>query len=60
MKSPSDYSNSFICEIMHVKQVSFSLHSVCSKAKAKAVPLHAMKALGGKGGITPTHSRPRH
>jgi hypothetical protein len=28
--------------------------------KAKAVPLHAMKALGGRGGITPTHSWPRH
>jgi len=28
--------------------------------KAKAVPLHAMKALGGRGGIAPTHSRPRH
>jgi hypothetical protein len=26
----------------------------------KAVPLHAMKALGGRGGIAPTHSRPRH
>jgi hypothetical protein len=26
--------------------------------KAKAVPLHAMKAL--VGGIGPTHSRPRH
>jgi hypothetical protein len=27
---------------------------------AKAVPLHAMEALGGRGGIAPTHSRPRH
>jgi hypothetical protein len=26
----------------------------------KAVPLHAMKALGGTGGIAPTHSRPQH
>jgi hypothetical protein len=24
------------------------------------VPLHAMKALGGRGGIAPTHTRPRH
>jgi hypothetical protein len=24
----------------------------------KAVPLHTMNALGGKGGIAPTHSRP--
>jgi hypothetical protein len=30
------------------------------KAKAKAVPLHAMKALGGSVGIAPTHIRPRH
>jgi hypothetical protein len=28
--------------------------------KKKAVPLHAMVALGGRGGIAPTHSRPRH
>jgi hypothetical protein len=27
--------------------------------KGKAVPLHAMKALEGRGGIAPTHSRPR-
>jgi hypothetical protein len=26
----------------------------------KAVSLHAMDALGGIGGIAPTHSRPRH
>jgi hypothetical protein len=26
----------------------------------KAVPLHAMEALEGRGGIAPTHSRPRH
>jgi hypothetical protein len=28
--------------------------------KGKAVPLHAMEALGGIGDIAPTHSRPRH
>jgi hypothetical protein len=28
--------------------------------KAKSVPLHSMKALGWKGGIAPTHSRPRY
>jgi hypothetical protein len=27
---------------------------------AKAKSLHAMKALGGRGGIAPTHSRPQH
>jgi hypothetical protein len=26
----------------------------------KAVPLHAMEALGGRGGIAPTLSRPRN
>jgi hypothetical protein len=30
------------------------------QAKAKAVPLHATKALGSRGDIAPTHSRPRH
>jgi hypothetical protein len=30
------------------------------KSKSKAVPLHAMEALGGRGGTAPTHSRPRH
>jgi hypothetical protein len=30
------------------------------KGKGKAVPLHAMEALGGRGDIAPTHSRPRH
>jgi hypothetical protein len=28
--------------------------------KGKAIPLHAMEALGGRGGIASTHSRPRH
>jgi hypothetical protein len=27
-----------------------------SKKKSKAVPLHAMAAHGGRGGIAPTHS----
>jgi hypothetical protein len=33
---------------------------ICPKGKGKAVPLHAMEALGGREGIAPTHSRPRH
>jgi hypothetical protein len=28
----------------------------CIESKSKAVPLHAMVALGGRGGIAPTHS----
>jgi hypothetical protein len=31
-----------------------------TKQKSKAVPLHATKALEGRGGIAPTHSWPRH
>jgi hypothetical protein len=27
--------------------------------KGKAVPLHAMEALGGRGDVAPTHLRPR-
>jgi hypothetical protein len=27
-----------------------------SKKKSKAVPLHALEALGGRGDIAPTHS----
>jgi hypothetical protein len=28
--------------------------------KGKAVPLHAIEELGGREGIAPTYSRPRH
>jgi hypothetical protein len=31
-----------------------------TKRKAKAVPPHAMEALGGKGCTVPTHSRSRN
>jgi hypothetical protein len=27
-----------------------------TQSKKKAVPIHAMEAHGGRGGITPTHS----
>jgi hypothetical protein len=37
-----------------------STHNVIENKKSKAVPLHAMEALGGRGGVAPTHSRPRH
>jgi hypothetical protein len=30
------------------------------KVKGKGVPLQAMTAPGGRGGIAPTHSQPRH
>jgi hypothetical protein len=40
----------------------FMLHiwHIIPYCKGKAVPLHAMEAIGGRGGISPTHSRPRH
>jgi hypothetical protein len=31
-------------------------YDTSSILKSKAVPLHAMEALGGRGGIAPTHS----
>jgi hypothetical protein len=34
--------------------------SVSVVKKSKAVPLHAMEALGVRGGIASTHSYPRH
>jgi hypothetical protein len=34
--------------------------NVIIQFKGKAIPLYAMEALGGRGGIAPTHSRPRH
>jgi hypothetical protein len=32
------------------------LGNVAKTKQSKAVPLHAMVALGGRGGIAPTHS----
>jgi hypothetical protein len=32
----------------------------CTSRIAKAVPLHATKALGGRGGVAPTHYLPLH
>jgi hypothetical protein len=29
---------------------------ICKKKKSKAVPLHAMEAHGGRGGIASTHT----
>jgi hypothetical protein len=37
-----------------------SINVKVKSKKSKAVPLHAMEALGGRGGIAPIHSRPRH
>jgi hypothetical protein len=54
-----------LCKInfisLRVKQShAFGHIFVDVKVKGKAVPLHAMEALGGRGDIAPTHYRPRH
>jgi hypothetical protein len=43
---------------VNLKKKTNFIYSI--KSKSKAVPLHAMEALGGRGCIAPTHSRPRH
>jgi hypothetical protein len=60
----------YVCVVTHVVAHCFSIQ-VCQLSrytvyflyavllKAKAVPLHAMKALGGRGSIAATHSRRR-
>jgi hypothetical protein len=45
-----DYGNGFRLISKHRQYVK----------KSKAVPLHAMEALGGREDIAPTHFRPRH
>jgi hypothetical protein len=40
--------------------ILFSLLFGIELKKDKAVPLHALKALGTRGCIAPTHSPPRH
>jgi hypothetical protein len=49
------------CAVRELSKRNFELvnYSITIKVK-KAVPLHAMEALGGRGDIAPTHSRPRH
>jgi hypothetical protein len=49
----------------YISRILFILHCLCnlysfSIKKGKAVPLHAMEALGEERSIAPTHSRPRH
>jgi hypothetical protein len=46
--------------INNIKCKLYSTFCHSKKGKSKAVPLHAMEALVGRGGIAPTHSRPRH
>jgi hypothetical protein len=47
----------FIISIITGIRITNSKYSTGKAKKAKAIPLHAMKALWGRGGIVPTHSR---
>jgi hypothetical protein len=47
---PSDMAYSFVQKRKYGNSV---------KGKSKAVPLHAMEAHGRRGGIAPTHTKPR-
>jgi hypothetical protein len=62
-----DQLNKYKADIIAIQEVRWKGNGTLEKkecvfftVKGKAVPLHAMEALGGRGGITPTHSRPRH
>jgi hypothetical protein len=52
----------YIWQKMRIKSWPKERYDRCVEevCNVKAVPLHAMEALGGRGGIAPTHSRPRH
>jgi hypothetical protein len=65
---PPKESNCRYILSVNVERRRFELSKNCratgkkerKEGRGKAVPLHAMEALGGRGGIAPTHSRPRH
>jgi hypothetical protein len=46
--------------ITYIKKTHKFISLIFSFTKAKVVPLHATVALWWRGGIVPTHSRPRH
>jgi hypothetical protein len=49
-----------LCKPKH-KYCNWSISTMLNFGKqSKAVPLHAMVALGGRGSIAPTHSWPQH
>jgi hypothetical protein len=58
---PSNLQRQMLLKLQ-VKELhlSYSFLTTTTKSKGKAVPQHAMEALGGRGGIAPTHSRHRH
>jgi hypothetical protein len=56
------WPNLFTCLELENSYIYCIVCRLCkiNEKKGKAVPLHAMEALGGRGGIAPTHSRPRN
>jgi hypothetical protein len=48
----------YLLDCAKIKGLTFLL--LCYQTKAKAVPVHTLKVLGGRGGIALTHSRPWH
>jgi hypothetical protein len=56
-----EYRNKLKAHLQKMEHTLIPLQAYKNKkGKGKAVPLHAMEALGGRGGIAPTHSRPWH
>jgi hypothetical protein len=47
-------------EYEHIYYLLTMMLNIRRYVKAKTVPLHATEALGWRGGIALTHSRPRH
>jgi hypothetical protein len=70
LQSQDEDSSGHVCQnlvnFQHSKRLisesqNFALNPSRENIKvSKAVPLHAKEALGGRGDIAPTHSRPRH
>jgi hypothetical protein len=54
------YKSHDLILVIVMSRISVCKVSILTIKKGNAVPLHAMEALGGRGGIAPTHSRPRH
>jgi hypothetical protein len=60
MYSPCSLLVSALDGVNGQRHVPAERQSVLIYMKGKAVPLHDMEALGERGGIAPTHSRPLH
>jgi predicted metallo-beta-lactamase superfamily hydrolase len=56
----SEYYYSMVFWSSHYCDLEDKMDNPSDLIKGKAVLLHAMEVLGGRGGIAPTHSRPRH